>query len=40
MNMTQAEAEAVILPTAILIQRKAAASANIDLNVPTTYSSL
>lgn len=39
-NLTQVQAEAVVLPSAITIQRKSATSVNIDLNVPANYSSL
>lgn len=39
-NMTQAQAEAVVFPSAVLVQRKGLTAAALSLNVPTTYSSL
>jgi len=39
-NLTQAQAEAVTLSSAIIIERKVASAANLDLNVPAAYSNL
>ncbi len=39
-NLTQAEAEAVVLSSGILVQRKAAGAVNLDLKVPANYSTL
>jgi hypothetical protein len=39
-NLTDAEVQAVSLSSGFLIQRKAPAPAQIDLNVPTSYTSL
>ena len=38
--LTQGQIDAVILPSAIFIQKKGAGSTNLDLSVPTAYSSL
>jgi len=39
-NLTQAQAEAVTLSSAIIIERKGASAANLDLNVPSAYTNL
>lgn len=38
-NLTQAQAEAVILSSGILVQHKASTIVNVDLNVPASFSS-
>jgi hypothetical protein len=39
-NLTQAQAEAVTLSSAIIIERKGTSAVNLDLNVPSAYSNL
>jgi hypothetical protein len=39
-NLTQAQAEAVSLSSAIIIERRGNNAANLDLNVPAFYSNL
>lgn len=39
-TLTQAQAEAVTLSSAIMIERKGASAVNLDLNVPSAYSNL
>jgi hypothetical protein len=39
-NLTQAEAEAVSLSSAVIIERRGRSAINVDLNVPISYDNL
>jgi hypothetical protein len=39
-NLTQAQLDAIVLPSCIRIQKKGATVANVDLNVPTSYNDI
>jgi hypothetical protein len=39
-NLTQEQLDSIVLPSALIIQKRGATPTNLDLNVPTGYSSL